>query len=321
MHDMLRIMDVASALRRERETVAAQLDIDTTKARLRERLLATAVAAGEAVTAAEVDAAIELHFRSQHEYSDPPAGWGRFWALVWVLRRGLTVALCCVALVTAGVAWAVLGLVGPAGAPASAGAAGAAVTEVSAAPAVRGDEELSRLWATFEPLAAAVEVLAADDAARQRVSAGVAAGKAAFAAKATARLRQCLADLEALRSLLDEEYELRIVSRPGEKSGIDRYDARGRLVGYYVIVEAVTPDGRVLPRRIRSGETQQTTTATKWGEQVGRSTWDRIAADAQADGVVDDTRFAHKPRGAVDEVTVWQEDGKPLRRGRQITSW
>lgn len=59
MHDMLRIMDVASALRRERETAEAVLDVATAKQKLRERLLATAAAAGEPVTAAEVDAAID----------------------------------------------------------------------------------------------------------------------------------------------------------------------------------------------------------------------------------------------------------------------
>ena len=75
MHDMLRILDVASTLRREREQAEAQLDLDTAKARLRERLLATAQAAGEPVTAAEVDTAIAEYFRRQHEFRDPPRGW------------------------------------------------------------------------------------------------------------------------------------------------------------------------------------------------------------------------------------------------------
>ncbi|MFY9345523.1 MAG: DUF6384 family protein, partial [Planctomycetota bacterium] len=100
MHDMLRMMDVASTLRRERETAESQLDVDQAKARLRERLLATAAAAGEQVTPAEVDVAIEQYFASQHTYADPPAGWARFWAHVWVSRIGWLTALVLLALLS-----------------------------------------------------------------------------------------------------------------------------------------------------------------------------------------------------------------------------
>jgi hypothetical protein len=103
MDDMLRIMDVATALRHQRETAEAQLDVATAKVRLRERLLATAAAAGEPVTAAEVDAAIEEYFRRQHEYRDPPRSWARFWAHVWVMRRSLLLAFAVLAIATVGI--------------------------------------------------------------------------------------------------------------------------------------------------------------------------------------------------------------------------
>lgn len=339
MHDMLRIMDVASALRRERETAEAVLDVATAKQKLRERLLATAAAAGEPVTAAEVDAAIEQYFRQQHEYRDPPAGWGRFWASAWVMRRILLLVGGVLVGGTVGILLLVSTMANsfspppkpqPKTLPKPAATTPAPKVDspvpVPVAPvredaASQPDTALAALWAQFQQDGAAAAVLAEDADARQRVQRLRDRGAAAQAAGSLAQLRTAASELGTLVARLGEEYTVQIVSRPGEKSGVDRYDNRGRLSGYYLIVEAVAPDGRLLPRAIKNAETQRTETVTKWGELVGTATWERVVADKQADGVIDDAYFAHKNRGIYEEKTVLQEDGKPLRRGRQITKW
>lgn len=332
LHDMLRIMDVASALRRERETAEAVLDADTAKRKLRERLLATAAAAGEAVTPAEVDAAIDQYFREQHEYRDPPAGWGMFWAKAWVMRRTLflvtgllTAATLTIGLLAMAMAGAFAGpeqpvrRVPPARAPA-APATDRAPTP-GPTPAADPAAELATLWAQFERTAAATAALAADQDARARTQGVRDRGAAAHAAGSLDQLRTAHDELTRLAERLGEEYTVTIVSRPGTKSGIDRYDDRGRLSGYYLIVEALTADGRALPRRIRNGETSGVETVTQWGELVSTAVWERVVADKQADGVVDDNRFAEKQRGSYEEKTILEDGGKPLRRGRQITRW
>lgn len=334
MTDMLRIMDVASALRRERETAEAVLDADTAKARLREKLLATAAAAGETVTPAEVDAAIDAWFRQQHVYADPPASWGRFWANVWVARRLLLLVGGGIAAATGLILWVAFAMANavqpaPKRAPvpqqpaATAPAVAPAVAPVPAPvpapqPAV---DPLPGVWAAFQRSLAAVQALAADDDARQRVAKIAALGEAANGAHDLARLRTAATDLATLAARLDEEYVVTIVSRPGEKSGVDRYQD-GRLSGYYLIVEAVTPGGERLPRSIRNAETQRTETVKAWGELVPEAVWNRVVADKQKDGVVDDAEFARKVRGVFAETTTIQGgDGSPLRRGRQITRW
>lgn len=329
MQDMLRIMDVASALRRERETAEAQLDLDTVKARLRERLLATAVAAGETVTPAEVDAAIEHYFRRQHRYADPPAGWGSFWAHVWVARNGVLLGLAFAVLLIGG-SVALAGWLS--GRPAAPLAKSAPLAAIPTAPPQRAPSSepdsaakpapaVDRDWPAFEAALAAARALAADDDARGRVERIAAAGTAAHGNTDVAGLRAARRDLDALRARLEETYEVRIVSRPGEQSGVDRY-FDGRLSGYYVIVEAVQPDGRVLPRAIRNAETGRTDRVTKWGEQVGDAVWQRIVADKQADGVVDEALFAAKRAGVFDEQVVLDDgNGRPLARRRQITAW
>lgn len=334
MHDMLRIMDVASALRRQRETAEAQLDVETARQRLRERLLATAAAAGEPVTPNEVDAAIASYFANQHRYEDPPASWARFWAQVWVLRNGILLAgvvLCLAAFGAAMIARSLASepetrpapvIATTAGAPAPHAEAPLGELEasgLSAPPAV--DTGLADDWRRYEQATAAAEVLAADDDAHERVRSVVALGAAAHAAEDRDRLRQARRELDALVRRLEEQYVVRIVSRPGEQSGVDRYE-HGRLSGYYLIVEALAENDRIVPRRIKNAETQRAETVDKWGEQVPEAVWNRIVADKQADGVVDENLFARKTRGLFAETIVLDDGtGRPMRRGRQITQW
>lgn len=335
MHDMLRIMDVASALRRERETAEAVLDVGTAKAKLRDRLLATASAAGEPVTAAEVDAAIEQYFRQQHEYRDPPAGWGRFWANVWVMRRTLGAVAIVLLVAVVGITLLASSMANQFGKPPTPRQTPTPAVKATPAPqpqtvpqqpvpqqVPQPVAELATVWAKFQQDAAAARALCADDDARGRVQRIVTAAEAAHGANDLPRLRKQATELATLVARLDEEYTVTIVSRPGEKSGVDRYGADGRLSGYYLIVEAIAPDGRALRRQIKNAETQSTETVTKWGELVDTAVWERVVADKQADGVVDDAAFARKERGRHDETTVFEGSaGKPLRRGRQITRW
>ncbi len=94
--EMLRIMDVARALRQEREIAREQFNREEARALLRERLQASTGITGSQVTAAEIEAAIELYFNNLHTYRDPPWGVQVFLAHLYVRRvlvLGLTIAL------------------------------------------------------------------------------------------------------------------------------------------------------------------------------------------------------------------------------------
>ncbi len=330
MHDMLRIMDVASALRRERETAEAQLDVATAKVRLRERLLATAAASGEPVTTAEVDAAIEQYFASQHRYEDPPPSWKRFRAHLWVMRFSCLFLAVLVVSCTFGV----MALVGafanesPSVAhkpvvvvPATQPSAPVPTPTPLPTPKPSADAQLAAAWQSFQTTRAAAEKVASDDDARQRVQAAIVAGEAAHAGENLQELKDAQAAMATLAARLREAYEVRIISRPGEDSGVERL-SNGATSGRYVVVEAVTENGRVLTRRIRHGETGAYVDVRKWGEQISDAVWARVVADKRADGIVDEALFARKVAGSYDDVVVLDDGtGKPLRRGRQITQW
>ncbi len=87
--EMLRIMDVATTLRQDRELVEEQLNLDTLKERLRERMLAASKVTGEAVTPEEVDAAIRQYYASLHTFREPKLSFPVFLAHAWVRRKGL----------------------------------------------------------------------------------------------------------------------------------------------------------------------------------------------------------------------------------------
>jgi hypothetical protein len=341
MHDMLRILDVASAMRRERETAEAQLDVDTAKAKLRERLLATAVAAGDAVTAAEVDAAITQYFASQHRYSDPPRSWRRIRAQLWVLRSRVVLGIVLVALLVLGAA-ALTGAFArpapepkptaprelPAKPPSAPAATVTPVTPVATPEVVAPTptpapprDPFPEQWQRFQDALAAARQLAGDEGAHARLGQVLAVAEAAGLRKDVSRLRAAQHELDEVVARLDEQYDVKVVDRPGERSHVDRY-ASGRLTGYYVIVEAKTADGSALRRRIVNHETKSRDEVTKWGEEVDEVVWNRLLADQRADGVVDEALFARKRRGTLAEDVVMQgADGKPLARGRSITAW
>ena len=76
-------------------------------------------------------------------------------------------------------------------------------------------------------------------------------------------------ELEDLRQELLLAYEIRIVSRPGEYSGIWRVpDVNPDARNYYLIVEAVDADGRVIRRKVRNEEDGRIYEVRKWGVRV-----------------------------------------------------
>lgn len=84
--EMLRVMDVASSLRRERAIVEREFAVDELKDGLRQRLRDVAETTGEDVTDAEIETAIEWYYRNLHEFQPPRWSLGLAVAHLWVRR-------------------------------------------------------------------------------------------------------------------------------------------------------------------------------------------------------------------------------------------
>lgn len=99
--ETLRIMDVASALRRERELAKRALDADQVQEQLRARLQAAATVTGEAVTTAEIDAAIDHYYANLHAFREPARNLSWCLAHLYIRRWWLSLALLTFAVAAA----------------------------------------------------------------------------------------------------------------------------------------------------------------------------------------------------------------------------
>ncbi|MCZ7600774.1 MAG: DUF6384 family protein [Gammaproteobacteria bacterium] len=153
-------------------------------------------------------------------------------------------------------------------------------------------------------------------AARESALALLNQGRAELAEGDTDGASGVLERMQALKEQIELAYELRIVSRPGEQSGVWRIpDISPDARNYYLIVEAVGEDGDLLELPVVNEEDGRTYQVTKWGLRVDEAVFERVAADKQDDGIIQDNRFGIKRPGylAVDYLVP--------TTGRAITSW
>ena len=153
-------------------------------------------------------------------------------------------------------------------------------------------------------LTEAVEELAGERAAELRRSAdGQLAARDLDGLEATAE------SYRQLRAQIGAEYELVIVG------GTWRYHTELEGVrNYYLRVQAITADGQRLEVAIRNEEYGTTARVGEWAERVPKEVYDRIAADKEDNGLIDDDDFGFKRRGFLTAERNYEDLG-------QITEW
>lgn len=140
--------------------------------------------------------------------------------------------------------------------------------------------------------------IAADNHARGRVEAAYTTGTAALAARDTKKARAAALDLQQLKDDLDIQLTVRILSRPGENSGVFRIpDNAPSARNYYLIVEAVDGSGRAHDLEIESEEDQRTARVEKWGVRVPEAVFDAVKADKLDDQIIENAVVGEKPKG------------------------
>ena len=145
--------------------------------------------------------------------------------------------------------------------------------------------------------AAALEI-AATEYARRRIETTYQDGISAIAEDDAKGARASIDKVLVLQRDLERDLTIRVVSRPGERSGIfripnDMPDQRN----YYLIVEAVDASGRPASLEIASEEDQSFGRTRKWAVRVPEGEYNRIAADKQDDQIIQNSVIGRKPRG------------------------
>ena len=285
LDDLMMAMDVVDTLRHEEGQVARELKADERDAAMVERLRQVYASQGIEVPDHVLKAGVEDLKRDRFVYSPPSAGFQRSLAMVYISRATWSkwLAGAVTIFVLAIAAWYFL----------------------VSMPAQRAKAELiARLEAlpqTYTELVDRVDGLTDNaeieaDALRHAEDGrlALADGKNDAAFKAENNLRQLAADLANV-------FKVQIVSREGVPTGLTRIpDANRNAENYYIVVEAVTPDGAVLERSIVSEENGQTETVNIWAQRVSPTIYNAVRRDKQEDGIVQKGELGEKRRGELD---------------------
>ena len=271
LDDIMLAMDVVDTLRRREQLVLKELDDAGREQDLKQRLKTIYAEQGIEVPDHVIEQGVAALREDRFTYSPPKAGVKRRLAHLYVSRGrwGKWVA--------GGVAVSVL--------------AAAANYFVFVAPDKALPEELSRRHAE-------VMEIAASDHARSVSRQVLDSGTTALRNEDPDAARAAIEHLSSLRKSLEQEYTIRIVNRPGKRSGVWRVpDVNQAAKNYYVIVEAVTASGARLTVPIENEENGRIGHVNSWGLRVDQSTFDAVRRDKQDDGIIENDRVGFKRRG------------------------
>lgn len=112
---------------------------------------------------------------------------------------------------------------------------------------------------------------------------------------------QAKVSVESLHQLQDElsqEYDIRVISKPNENSGVFRNPPGNKAArNYYLIVEAVDKRNQILELSIVNQENNQIARKKKWGLRVSKETFYEIASDKRDDGIIQNNKVGRKLAG------------------------
>ena len=287
LDDVMLAMDVVDTLRHRELVLERELEADDRDVRLLERLREIYTAQGIVVTDEVLKQGVSALREDRFVYQGPAPSVSRTLATLYVSRKRWG-------------KWAVavLGLV-----------AGAALAYQLAVrgPALRAATEVP---ADLQGAYQGVTVSTSDEVVLGDARTILAAGEAAVAQHDYGKARASVAELRSLGNRLQQQYELHVVSRPGRESGVwfeatDNPSARS----YYLIVEALDPNGRPVSVRVRSEQDGVTKAAKEWGLHVDQRDYDRVAADKRDDGIVQNDVVGVKRRGELEPQYSVQTNG------------
>lgn len=299
LDDLMLAMDVVDTLRHQEGLVAKELAQEERDDELKKRLRQIYEGQGLEVTDRILDEGLKALKESRFVYEPPPPSFGRTLANLWVRRHTVgKVAAFVLLLAIAGVGWQAWNW--------------RAERQAADATRIELTETLPQALATA---AEGASREAQEPQAREMIDRLRGDGQAAIAAGDAAAARAAISGLGQLRERLLREYTLRIVSRPGADTGVYRIpDVNQASRNYYLIVEAVTPDGQTLSLPVASEETGRTENVTQWGIRVPQAVFDAVRRDKMDDGIVQNSRLGEKRRGMLDPGYLMQVSGGAITK-------
>lgn len=301
LDELMLAMDVVDTIRHRELVVERELSQGDRDEALRKRLREIYHGQGIEVTDAVIDQGIKALRESRFAYTPPPPSFARTMALVWIRRRliGAWVGGILVSITALwGVAYYGIDL-----------------------PRERAQQEAQldlteRLPKELAAAAGAARVETSDTAVIAQIDGIERDGKSALARSDATATRAVIASLNDIRARLIQTYTVRVISRQGESSGVWRESVTSPgMRNYYLIVEAVTPNGEVLSLPILNEETGKTSVVSTWGVRVPEAFFEAIKRDKMDNGIIEQNPVGTKSRGELAPRYVFPKEGGA------ITSW
>ena len=275
LNDVMLAMDVVDTLRHRQLLVERELNTEareqTLIKRLREIYAAQGIDVPDHVLAEGVAALDEERF----VYTPPEPGWRITLAHLYITRGTWGKALLAILVMIIAVAIVYTTMI-----------SGPQQRRLAALPGELATQRQAIIELTEVP------------EARERAQQYLVQGQTALREEDADAAGKAVVSLKELRAQLEQEYTVRIISRPGESSGVWRMpDVNTDARNYYVIVEAVTEDGSTLTLPVRNEEDGKIYKVNKWALRVSEQLYEQIAADKSDDGIIQQRDFGEKRRG------------------------
>ncbi|HEX6995917.1 MAG TPA: DUF6384 family protein [Gammaproteobacteria bacterium] len=293
LDEVMLAMDVVDTLRHRERLIERELGAEDRERQLKERLREIYAGQGIEVSDAVIEQGVRALRENRFVYQPAEPGLRRSLAVLYVTRdrwgKWVGAGVAAVAAVLLTYQLAIRG------------------------PALREIEELPHRLEAAEQAVLDVAIVPEAEAEARSLAAE---GDAALGRGDYDDAREAVAELGALRARLEQQYELRIVSRPGELSGVWRIpEDNPSAQNYYLIVEAVAPDGSVVGLPVENEETGETETVTRFGLRVDEATFNRVREDKSDDGIIQNNVVGVKRRGELEREYLVETTGAT------ITEW
>jgi len=293
LDELMQAMDVVDTLRHSEDLVARELDAEGRRERLIDRLRDIYQGQGIEVSDAVLEQGVQALEEDRFSYAPPPEGFATRMARMYVRRNvwGKPVALLLGILLIAFAGYLFL----------------------VKFPQLREQAELP---ASIDNAFGQIIQVADSSAATDKAQVLLQDARAAIDSSDYPTANGHRLELERMLSNLQSEYELRILARPNELSGVWRVPAvNPNARNYYLIVEAIDARGDRLRLPIENEEDGKLRTVSKWGVRVEKSTFDSVAADKRDDGIIQGNVIGRKARGKL------TPDYLVPTSGATITDW
>ena len=286
LDDVMLAMDVVDTLRHQQDLVLRELGADAREAHLLAKLKEIYRGQGIDVPESVLREGVSALRESRFIYTPPKPGLATSLARLYVGRRRwgpVVVALVLTLLVGIGGYFLAYR-------PFQQSQIEAARVELAEGLPARMDALYEIIYTETKVQSAVVEA----EALRAR-------GKIAAAEGDRSGAERAIAALEDIRDRLRQEYSLRIVNRENQQTGFWTFPEINReATNYYVVVEALGPDGTALRLPIENEETGEVEVVDIWGVRVPEAVYRSVEADKRDDGIIQRNIVGIKQYGFVD---------------------